>query len=79
MYYKPEPEVSEWPFIDMADICPGYVSVPIKIDDNGTEHSCVMVAGHMGFEKLDDNVSIQPRVSWFIATINESTKTTTTK
>lgn len=55
----------DYPKIDTDDIPPGYVTVPIKIDDNGKEHKSIMFAGHMLSERLDVK-SLAPKLSWAI-------------
>ena len=57
---------SDYPFIDMDEIPAGYVFVPVKINDNGNYYESVMVAGHLGFSTLNDYLTLQPMVSWFI-------------
>ncbi|CVK87654.1 uncharacterized protein FMAN_05430 [Fusarium mangiferae] len=39
-----------YPFIDTKTIPRGYVTVPVKIDDNGTLHNCKMKAGSVGMQ-----------------------------
>ncbi len=56
---------SEWPIIDDQDVPRGYVTVPILVDDNGTEYKTEMFAGHMVSDILgEDGKTLQPRVDW---------------
>ena len=59
--------MSEFPIVNTNDIPSGYVTVPVKIDDNGiAEYYSIMFAGHMSIAKVDDT-TIQPHLSWVIA------------
>lgn len=62
---------SKWPIIDTNDIPSGYVSVPLKIDDNGKEYDSIMVAGHIGYEINKDRCTLQPNLDWFIGLKDE--------
>lgn len=57
---------SPWALIDTSDIVPGYVSVPLKIDDNGTEHEAIMLGGMLGLNTKSGEI-IEPCAGWFIA------------
>ncbi|RHY13237.1 hypothetical protein DYB32_010940, partial [Aphanomyces invadans] len=57
----------DFPVIKMDEVAPGYLTVDVKIDDNGTEYKSVMFAGHLAYEALDDGTSIQPTLAWAIA------------
>lgn len=70
-----------WPVVDINDIPPGYVTVPVTINDNGVEHKARLFAGHLAFShqlidhpksQSDANVgsSLQPRVVWSIVLLN---------
>ena len=63
---------SQWPFIDTDEICCGYVTVPVKINDmvSGIEHESFMVAGHIG--NLINKYSLSPNIGWFIALKDDS-------
>jgi hypothetical protein len=43
----------------------GYVTVPVKIDDNWTQYSSLMFAGHMNVEKAD-NMTLSLHLGWLI-------------
>ncbi|OQR83714.1 hypothetical protein THRCLA_23127, partial [Thraustotheca clavata] len=58
--------VSDFPIINTNDIPPGYLTVDVKIDDNGVEHKGFMFAGHLTYEVKQKN-SISPYLSWAIA------------
>ncbi|KAL0479116.1 hypothetical protein AKO1_007970 [Acrasis kona] len=60
---------SEWPIINMNDIQRGFVTVPITVNDNGTEYKTEMYAGHMTSKILDDEVSIEPSLGWALFTL----------
>ena len=55
--------------IDTNNIPPGYATVPIAIDDNGTEHKALMFAGHMTKTCIDDT-TLAPQLSWAIVLKN---------
>ncbi len=57
--------------VDTQDIAPGWVSVPVKVDDNGTIHDTRMAAGSVGVkvtssEKGDVLDTVQPVSGWWI-------------
>jgi len=57
-----------WPRIDMDNLPVGAVSVPVTVDDNGTEYKTQMVAGQMAYNVVGDRLdTIQPRSDWCIA------------
>ena len=69
------PTPPKWPFIDTTDIPVGSVSVPVLVDDNGTQYDTQMLAGQFAYEmttdaggqdinKLD---TVRPRTDWCIA------------
>ena len=43
---------------------PGYLTVDVTIDDNGTEYDALMFAGHMAYSIGDNKASIAPSLSW---------------
>jgi hypothetical protein len=60
-----------YPCLDTSDIPPGSCEVDIKLDDNGEEMDCMMVAGHIGNtvsaskpEGIMD--TLQPQAEWFM-------------
>ncbi|EQC27207.1 hypothetical protein SDRG_15009 [Saprolegnia diclina VS20] len=55
-----------YPLVDSDCIPPGYLTVDVTLDDNGTERKALMFAGHMGYGIGDDKASIAPRASWAI-------------
>eukprot|EP01006_Ploeotia_vitrea_P002257 TRINITY_DN106922_c0_g1_i1.p1 TRINITY_DN106922_c0_g1~~TRINITY_DN106922_c0_g1_i1.p1 ORF type:complete len:389 (+),score=61.53 TRINITY_DN106922_c0_g1_i1:61-1167(+) len=57
---------SEWPIIDFSDLVCGTVSVPVLIDDNGTEYNAHMFTGHFSFTATPGG-KIQPATDWCIA------------
>ncbi|KDO26956.1 hypothetical protein SPRG_07669 [Saprolegnia parasitica CBS 223.65] len=69
LYYGEDVE-SEFPIVDTSDIPPGYLTVDVKIDDNGTPYDALMFAGHMAFAVSDDKTTLTPALSWAIALKN---------
>ncbi len=58
----------DWPQIDTTKIPLGTVSVPVTINDNGTEYESTMTAGQFGYEVIGAAFdTIQPRSDWCIA------------
>ncbi|KDO25409.1 hypothetical protein SPRG_09351 [Saprolegnia parasitica CBS 223.65] len=57
----------DFPLVDMQDILPGYLTVDVTTDDNGTECKALMFAGHMAYCIGDDKASIAPSLSWAMA------------
>jgi hypothetical protein len=57
---------SEWPLVDTEDIPPGYVSVPVIVDDNGVEYKTQMFAGSFAVSKVN-STTLTPRSDWLIA------------
>jgi len=58
-------KTTEYHFIDMDEIPAGYVTVPVKIDENGTIHESLMFAGHLLIE-TEDKFTICPKPTWAI-------------
>jgi len=58
---------SDWPIIDTNDLPIGALSVPVLVDDNGTEYNAQMLAGQFSFDIVSDGIGIQPRSDWCIA------------
>lgn len=51
--------------IDTKNLPVGAASVPVRVNDNGTEYDAVMVAGQMAYEAKGDNMdTVQPRNDW---------------
>ncbi|RHY21560.1 hypothetical protein DYB32_009779, partial [Aphanomyces invadans] len=57
----------DFPVVEVGKVTAGYLTVDVKIDDNGTEYKSVMFAGHLAYEALVDGTSIQPTLAWAIA------------
>ena len=58
----------QWPVIETGDIAEGTVSVPVELDDNGTEYEACMVTGQMVFSVVGDDLdTTQPRNDWCFA------------
>jgi hypothetical protein len=66
-----------YPVVNTADIPDGFCQVDVKLDDNGNEFKCMMVAGHVGYALLDDlkpdvdsgvvkRNTLQPLPQWFL-------------
>ena len=60
-------EGEEWPQIDSSEILDGYVHLPAKIHDEGTEYNSWMFAGHIAYEVQNQQERLQPRLDWAIA------------
>lgn len=56
-----------WPQIDTQDIAHNITSVPVTIDDNGTEYKSHLFAGQFAYEYADESNTIRPRNDWCIA------------
>ncbi|KAI1010386.1 hypothetical protein LB503_004995 [Fusarium chuoi] len=41
-----------YPYVDTDNIPSGYVTVPVKVDDNGTLYNCKMLAGSVGIQAV---------------------------
>ena len=66
---KPAPK---WPLIDTSDIPAGSISVPVLVDDNGTQYDTQMLAGQFAYEAVATTSekridTIRPRTDWCIA------------
>ncbi|GAM17474.1 hypothetical protein SAMD00019534_006490, partial [Acytostelium subglobosum LB1] len=55
---------SEWPLIDTNDIPRGFISCPLKIDDNGTIYNTDIYAGHIVAKLVDHK--LEPQLDWCI-------------
>mmetsp|Transcript_7539 Transcript_7539/g.8260 ORF Transcript_7539/g.8260 Transcript_7539/m.8260 type:complete len:188 (+) Transcript_7539:613-1176(+) len=58
---------SKWPVIDFSKVTPGYCTVPVEVDDNGTKYDTVMFAGSFAVDVIDDGLTIKPRCDWALA------------
>jgi len=56
---------TNWPVIEISKVPSGAISVPVHIDDNGTEYDGCMMAGQFAFD--GEGTSVQPRSDWCIA------------
>ncbi|KAM9980145.1 hypothetical protein ACTFIZ_006392 [Dictyostelium cf. discoideum] len=57
---------TDWIFVDTNEIPKGFLFVPVKIDDNGTEYNTEFFAGHMAVSTLDKSKTIKPNIDWCI-------------
>ncbi|XP_024543689.1 uncharacterized protein LOC112350899 [Selaginella moellendorffii] len=65
----------EYPCILSGSIPSGYLTVDVKVDDNGKTYEAFMFAGHMGFEIVqNDDKGIAPKVVWAITLKNKLKK-----
>ena len=64
---------SEYPIVNTNDIPAGYVTVPVKIDDNGIEYDSMMFAGHMNTKQVN-KTTVTPCISWAIVLKEEEAK-----
>jgi hypothetical protein len=68
----PEPLVLaglRYPVLDTGDVPDGFCEVDVKLDDNGQEFDCKMIAGHVGYVISAQNGqsnTLQPSSEWFI-------------
>ncbi|MCO5578965.1 hypothetical protein L7F22_032816 [Adiantum nelumboides] len=65
--HSSEPQNLEFPVIETSNIPPGYVTVDVTVDDNGTEHKTLMFAGHLGYDIVQEGKGIAPKLAWGIA------------
>ena len=61
--------------IDTNDIPMGVVTVPVLVDDNGTEYNTQLFAGQMAFNVSEDGLVLNPRSDWCIALDRSKQKT----
>lgn len=68
-YFKERLESAgvEWPVIDIDKIPSGIAVVDVKITEGKKSHESMMFAGHVGYEVLQDQCTLQPRIGWGIA------------
>jgi len=56
---------SVYPVIDTNKIASGRIQVDVLVNDNGTKHSCEIVAGHQ-YIVVTNQHSLQPGVGWML-------------
>jgi len=56
-----------WPCIETGRIPAGTLSVPVLVDDNGTQYDTQMVAGQLASDVCCDGHGLCPRTDWCIA------------
>ncbi len=59
-----------WPWRETGQVPTGMVSVPVEINDNGTELAAKMFAGHLAYTSPSEN-TVQPSPEWTLALIDE--------
>lgn len=67
--------LGSWPIIDSQDIAPACAEVPVLLDDNGTEHRTLMLAGLPGYrvEENDRGESVLlPASGWAMFKVPDS-------
>jgi hypothetical protein len=55
--------------LDTGDVPDGFCEVDVKLDDNGEEFDCKMIAGHVGYvvsAKGGQLNTLQPSSEWFM-------------
>ncbi|EAL64398.1 hypothetical protein DDB_G0286039 [Dictyostelium discoideum AX4] len=57
---------TEWIFVDTNEVPKGFLSVPVLIDDNGTEYDTEFFSGHMSISTSNDSKTIHPNIDWCI-------------
>ena len=58
-----------YPVLDPEDVPDGFCEVDVKLDDNGQEFDCKMIAGHVGYvvsAKDGQLNTLQPSSEWFM-------------
>lgn len=60
-----------YPVIEMDDIPAGFVTVPVKIDDNGREYQTQILAGHFGYKVVNNN-ALQPRSDFLVGLVDQN-------
>lgn len=63
---EPNP-TGAWPQIDTGRIPAGTLSVPVLVDDHGTQYDTQMVAGQLASDICCDGHGLCPRTDWCIA------------
>jgi hypothetical protein len=57
----------KWPRIDTSDIPSGAVSVPVLVDDNGTQYATQMLTGQFAYEMTGNKNTVRRRTDWCTA------------
>lgn len=66
--WQPNRSQVPYPMIDFDSLPVGVVSVPVLVDDNGTQYDTQLLGGQFAFEEAgSEGVAIQPRTDWCIA------------
>lgn len=60
-------DLGAWPVVEIDCIPSGIVTVDVKIVEQRKEHASVMFAGHVGYEVLEDDFTLRPKIGWGIA------------
>ncbi|GAM27168.1 hypothetical protein SAMD00019534_103430, partial [Acytostelium subglobosum LB1] len=55
---------SQWPIILIDNVPRGFVSCPLKINDNGNEFDTEIYGGHITSKLINDNTTIIPQIDW---------------
>ena len=64
-----------WPVVDDDDYAPGYAEVDVVVDDNGVKYNTTLKAGSMGYVISEDDLSLQPIMSWTLLHKDKSSTT----
>lgn len=59
----------KWPSVDLYNFAAGAVTVDVKIVDVELqkEYNSIFFAGHIAYEVLEDDVTLQPKIGWGLA------------
>lgn len=60
-------DLREWPVVEIDCIPSGIVTVDVKIVERSKEYASVVFAGHVGYEVLEDDFTLRPKIGWGIA------------
>lgn len=60
-------KVDPWPDVETGKVPVGAVSVPVLVDDNGTQYDTQMIAGQVAHDVCGDGSVLRPRTDWCIA------------
>jgi len=59
---------NSWPLIDTSYLPVGAISVPVLVDDNGSQYDTQMLAGQFAYDIVGDGQdTVRPRNDWCIA------------